>query len=107
MILIAVSIILILSILTRQHIFVPLELEILFLLIVTLKYVIANSLGFYGRFEYYTITSFICMLLVYIGCRLGKFKASYILSWGIIVLITIGIRHNRSIRIQLILNIYF
>jgi putative Mn2+ efflux pump MntP len=67
---------------------------------VTFEYVIANSLGFYGRFEYYdkfqhalipTITSFIGMLLVYIGYRFGKFKASYILSWGIIVFITIGL----------------
>lgn len=100
MIIIALSVILMPSILTRKHIFIPLELEILFLLIVTLEYVVANSLGFYGRFEYYdkfqhtlipTITSFIGMLLVYIGYRLGKFKASYKLAWGIIVLITIGL----------------
>ncbi len=100
MILIAVFIILLPSISTRRHIFVPLELEILFLLIVTLEYVIANSLGFYGRFEYYdkfqhtlvpTITSFIGMLLIYIGYRFGKFKASYLISWGLIVLVTIGL----------------
>ncbi|MGB9937798.1 MAG: hypothetical protein ACPK7O_08775 [Methanobacterium sp.] len=100
MILIAVGFILLPSILTKQHIFIPLELEILFLSIVTLEYVVANSLHFYARFEYYdkfqhtlipTITSFIGMLLVYIGYRFGKFKASYIISWGIIVLITIGL----------------
>ncbi|MGZ7160901.1 MAG: hypothetical protein ACXVHR_10540 [Methanobacterium sp.] len=100
MILLALLLILLPSILTREHIFIPLELEILFLLIVTLEYVIANSLGFYGRFEYYdkfqhtlvpTITAFMGILLVYIGYRFGKFKASYILAWGIIVLVTIGL----------------
>ncbi|WP_414469723.1 hypothetical protein [Methanobacterium sp. ACI-7] len=100
MILIAVAFILLPSILTKKHIFIPLELEILFLLIVTLEYVVANSLHFYALFEYYdkfqhtlipTISSFIGMLLVYIGYRFNKFKASYILSWGIIVLITIGL----------------
>lgn len=100
MILLAVILILLPAILTRQHIFVPLELEMLFLLIVTFEYVVANSFSFYERFEYYdkfqhtlipSITSFIGMLLVYVGYRLGKFKASYKLSWGIIVLITIGL----------------
>jgi hypothetical protein len=100
MILLAVFLILLPSILTRQHIFIPIEVEILFLLIVTFEYVIANSLGFYWRFEYYdkfqhalvpTITSFVGMLLVYIGYRFGKFKASYALAWGIIVLVTIGL----------------
>lgn len=100
MILIAVAVIILPSILTRQHLFIPLELEILFLLIVMFEYVIADSLGFYGRFEYYdkfqhtlipTITAFIGMLLVYIGYRFHKFKASYIVAWGIIVLITIGL----------------
>ena len=100
MILIAVFLILLPTILTRQHIFIPLEVEILFLLIVTFEYVIANSLGFYWRFEYYdkfqhtlvpTITSFVGMLLVYIGYRFGKFKASYALAFGIIVLVTIGL----------------
>jgi hypothetical protein len=100
MILLAVFLILLPAILTRQHIFIPIEVEILFLLIVTFEYVIANSLGFYWRFEYYdkfqhalvpTITSFVGMLLVYIGYRFGKFKASYALAWGIIVLVTIGL----------------
>jgi hypothetical protein len=100
MILFAVLLILLPAILTRQHTFIPLELEILFLLIVTLEYVIANSLGFYWKFEYYdkfqhalvpTITSFIGILLVYIGYRLGKLRASYTMAWVIIVLMTIGI----------------
>jgi len=99
-ILIAVFLILLPAILTRQHIFVPLELEILFLVLVTFEYVIANSLGFYGRFGYYdkfqhtmipAIISFMGMLLVYIGYLLGKFRASYAMSWAIIVLITIGL----------------
>lgn len=100
MILLLVFLILLPAILTRQHIFVPLEIEILLLVIITFEYVIANSLGFYARFEYYdkfqhtlipTIISFMGMLLVYIGYRLGKFKASYAMSWVIIVLITIGL----------------
>jgi hypothetical protein len=100
MILLAVFLILLPAILTRQHTFIPLELEILFLLIVTFEYVIANSLGFYWKFEYYdkfqhamvpTITSFIGILLVYIGYRLGKLRASYAMAWVIIVLMTIGI----------------
>ena len=100
MILIAVFLILLPAILTRQHIFIPLELEILFLVIVTLEYVVADSLSFYARFEYYdkfqhtmipAITSFVGMLLVYIGYRLGKFKASYLMAAIIIVLVTIGL----------------
>lgn len=100
MILFTVFLILLPAILTRQHIFVPLELEILFLVIVTLEYVIANSLSFYARFDYYdkfqhtmipAITSFIGMLMVYIGYRLGKFKASYLMAGIIIVFVTIGL----------------
>lgn len=100
MILLLVFLILLPAILTRQHIFIPLEIEILLLIIITFEYVIANSLSFYARFEYYdkfqhtlipTIISFMGMLLVYIGYRLGKFKASYAMSWVIIVLITIGL----------------
>lgn len=99
MILLAVFLILLPAILTRQHLFIPLELEILFLLIVTLEYVIANSLHFYARFEYYdkfqhtmipAITSFMGMLLVYIGYRFEKFKASYLMAGIIIVFVTIG-----------------
>jgi len=100
MILLLVFLILLPAILTRQHVFVPLEIEILLLVIITFEYVIANSLGFYARFEYYdkfqhtlipTIISFMGMLLVYIMYRLGKFRASYAMSWVIIVLITIGL----------------
>jgi hypothetical protein len=100
MILLAVSLILLPAILTRQHIFIPLELEILLLTVVFFEYVVADSLGFYARFGYYdkfqhtmipAITSFIGMLMVYIGYRLDKFKASYAMSWVIIVLITIGL----------------
>jgi len=100
MIIIAVFLILLPAILTRQHIFIPLELEILFLMIVLFEYVIADSLGFYAKFDYYdkfqhtmipAITSFMGMLLVYIGYRLGKFKASYAMAWIIIVLMTIGL----------------
>ncbi len=100
MILLLVFLILLPAILTRQHIFIPLEIEILLLVIITLEYVIANSLGFYARFEYYdkfqhtmvtTIISFMGILLVYIMYRLDKFRASYAMSWVIIVLITIGL----------------
>jgi len=99
-ILIAVFIILLPAILTRQHIFVPLEIEILFLVIVTFEYVIANSLGFYANFAYYdkfqhtmipAIIAFMGMLFFYIGYLLGKFRASYLMSWAVIVLITIGL----------------
>ena len=99
MILLAVSIVLLPAILTREHIFVPLELEILLFVIVTLEYVVADSLGFYARFDYYdkfqhamipAITSFVGMLLVYVGYRLDKFKASYLMAFIIIVFVTIG-----------------
>jgi len=99
MILLAVFLILLPAILTRDHIFVPLELEILLFLIVTLEYVVADSLGFYARFDYYdkfqhtmipAITSFMGMILVYIGYRLGKFKATYLMAAIIIVFVTIG-----------------
>lgn len=99
MILLAVFLVLVPAILTREHLFVPLELEILLFAIVTLEYVIANSLGFYARFEYYdkfqhtmipAIFAFIGMMLVYIGYKLGKFRASYLMSAIIIVFVTIG-----------------
>ena len=100
MILIAVFLILLPAILTRQHLFIPLEFEILFLIIVTLEYVVADSLSFYAIFGYYdkfqhtmipTITSFMGVLLVYIGYRLGKLKASYLMAGIIIVFVTIGL----------------
>lgn len=100
MILLAVFLILLPTILTRQHIFIPLELEILLLITVFFEYVVADSLSFYARFEYYdkfqhtmipAITSFMGILLVHIGYHLGKFRASYAMSWIIIVLMTIGL----------------
>ncbi len=100
MILLVVFLILLPAILTRQHIFIPLELEILFMVVIFFEYVVADSLGFYARFGYYdkfqhtmipSIISFIGMIMVYIGYRLGKFKASYAMSWIIIVLVTIGL----------------
>ena len=100
MILVAVSLILLPAFLTSQHIFIPLEFEILFLIIIVLEYVVANSLSFYARFGYYdkfqhtmipAITSFMGVLLVYIGYRFGKFKASYLMSGIIIVFVTIGL----------------
>ncbi len=99
-IIVAVFLILLPAILTRQHIFVPLEIEILFLIMVTFEYVIANSLGFYAKYDYYdkfqhtmipSIISFMGILLFYIGYLLGKFRASYLMSWAVIVLITIGL----------------
>ena len=99
MILIAVSFILLPAILTRQHIFIPLEFEILFLIVIALEYVVADSLSFYARFGYFdkfqhtmipAIISFIGVLLVYIGYRFDKFKASYLMSGIIIVFVTIG-----------------
>ena len=100
MILLAVFLILLPAILTRQHLFIPLEFEILFLIIVTLEYVVADSLSFYATFGYYdkfqhtmipAITSFMGVLIVYIGYRFGKFKASYLMTGIIIVFITIGL----------------
>ena len=100
MILVAIFFILLPAILTRQHLFIPLEFEILFLIIVTLEYVVADSLSFYARFGYYdkfqhtmipAITSFMGVLLVYIGYRFGKFKASYLMTGIIIVFVTIGL----------------
>jgi hypothetical protein len=100
MILLAVFLILLPAILTRQHLFIPLEFEILFLIIVTLEYVVADSLSFYARFGYYdkfqhtmipAIISFMGVLLVYIGYRLDKFKASYLMTGIIIVFVTIGL----------------
>jgi hypothetical protein len=100
MILLAVFLILLPAILTRQHLFIPLELEILFLIIILLEYVIANSLSFYARFGYYdkfqhamipAITSFMGMLLVYVGYRFGKLRASYLMAGIIIVFVTIGL----------------
>ncbi len=99
MIILTVFLILLPAILTRQHIFIPLELEILFLTVVFFEYVVVDSLGFYARSGYYdkfqhtmvpVIISFISVIMVYIGYRLDKFKASYAMSWIIIVLVGLG-----------------
>lgn len=99
-ILLAVFLVLLPAILTRQHLFIPLELEILLLIVVLFEYVIADSLGFYVKFDYYdkfqhtmipAVISFMGMLIVYIGYLLDKFRASYFMMWIIIVFVTIGL----------------
>lgn len=99
-ILLAVFLVLLPAILTRQHLFIPLELEILLLIVVLFEYVIADALGFYVTYDYYdkfqhtmipAVISFMGMLLVYIGYLLDKFRASYPMMWIIIVFVTIGL----------------
>ncbi len=100
LIILAVFLVLLPAILTRQHLFIPLELEILLLIVVLFEYVVADALGFYVKYDYYdkfqhtmipAIISFMGVLLIYIGYLLGKFKATYPMVWIIIVFITIGL----------------
>lgn len=99
MTLIAVLVILLPDVLTGGHIFIPLHLQILLMIIILFEYTVADAMGFYARFSYYdkfqhtmipTILSFMGMLIIYIGHRLGKFEGSYILAGIMIIFITIG-----------------
>lgn len=80
MILIVVFFILLPAILTRQHLFIPLEFEILSLIIINLEYVVADSLSFYARFGYYD--KFQHAMILAITSFMGRIAGVYWLSVG-------------------------
>jgi hypothetical protein len=85
---------------TRNRICViPVEIEILFLIVVFLELIIADANSFYTRVPYYDkfmhllvsgIIGIVGMMLIYTAHALGKLKASMAVMFAIIVLITIG-----------------
>jgi hypothetical protein len=101
MALLALLIIYLPNLLNQQHMqIIPVEVEIMFLVVVTLEYVLGNTFGLYGRIPYYDdfmhftvplMVSLIGMMFMYTAYIYGKIKASLILMAGLIILITIGI----------------
>ncbi len=79
---------------------IPVEVEIMFLVVVTLEYVLGNTFGLYGKIPHYDdfmhltvplMVSLIGMMFLYTAYIYGKIRASLALMAGLIILITIGI----------------
>jgi hypothetical protein len=85
---------------TRNRIcLIPVEIEILFLLVVFFELILADANSLYSRIPYYDkfmhslvsiIIGLIGMMIIYSFYALGKLKASMAVMFAIIVLITIG-----------------
>lgn len=101
MALLALGIIYLPTLINRQHIqIIPVEVEIMFLTVVVLEYVLGNTFGLYGRIPYYddfmhftvpVLVSLIGMMFMYTAYIYGKIKTRLFFMAFLIVLITIGI----------------
>ncbi|MDO8869583.1 MAG: hypothetical protein Q7V10_02415 [Methanobacteriaceae archaeon] len=101
MALIALLIIYLPNFLNPQHKqVIPVEVEIMFLVVVTLEYVLGNTFGLYGKIPHYDdfmhltvplMVSLIGMMFLYTAYIYGKIRASLALMACLIILITIGI----------------
>ncbi|MCG2828480.1 hypothetical protein [Methanothermobacter sp. K4] len=79
---------------------VPVEIEILFLTVVALEYILGNTFGLYGRIAYYDkfmhftvplIVALIVMMLMYTAYVYGKIKTSLFIMAFLIIFVTLGI----------------
>jgi uncharacterized membrane protein YjdF len=77
-----------------------LEIEILFLTVVALEYILGNTLGLYGRIAYYDkfmhftvpfIVALIGMMLIYTAYVYGKIRTSLLIMAFLIVFVTLGL----------------
>jgi len=85
---------------TRNRIcLIPVEIEILFLVVVFFELILADANSFYSRIPYYDkfmhslvsmVIGLIGMMIIYSFYALDKLKASMAVMFAIIVLITIG-----------------
>ncbi|QHN06337.1 hypothetical protein FZP57_04130 [Methanothermobacter sp. THM-1] len=79
---------------------IPVEIEILFLTVVTLEYILGNTFGFYGRIHYYDkfmhftvpfILGLIGVMFMYTAYVYGKIKTSLPIMVFLIVFVTLGL----------------
>ncbi|HIH64609.1 MAG: hypothetical protein PWP32_1160 [Methanothermobacter sp.] len=79
---------------------IPVEIEILFLTVVALEYILGNTLGLYGRIAYYDkfmhftvpfIVALIGMMLIYTAYVYGKIRTSLLIMAFLIVFVTLGL----------------
>jgi hypothetical protein len=98
--LLALTILILPRFFTRNRIcLIPVEIEILFLMVVFLELILADANSFYSKIPYYDkfmhslvsmIIGLIGMMIIYTFYALDKLKASTAVMFAIIVLITIG-----------------
>lgn len=99
--LLALTILVLPGFFTRNRVcLIPVEIEILFLLVIFFELILADANSFYSRIPYYDkfmhslvsiITGLIGMMIIYTFYALGKLRASLAVMFAIIVLITIGL----------------
>lgn len=78
---------------------IPVEIEILFLLVVFLELILADANSFYTRFDYYdkfmhilvpAVLGLIGMMIIYTFYALGRLQASLGVMFAIIVMVVMG-----------------
>ncbi len=78
---------------------IPVEIEILFLLVVFLELILADANSFYTRFDYYdkfmhilvpAVLGLIGMMIIYTFYALGRLQASLGVMFGIIIMVVMG-----------------
>jgi hypothetical protein len=101
MTLLALGVIYLPTLLNKEHLqVIPVEVEILFLLVVIFEYILGNTFGLYGKIPHYDnfmhftiplIVALIGMMFLYTAYVYGKLKTSLKIMAFLIVIITIGI----------------
>jgi len=101
MALLALAVIYLPTVFDRKHLqIIPVEVEILFLAVVILEYILGNTLGFYGlidnydKFMHFTIPLIVAltgMMFMYTAYVYGRLKTSLPIMAFLIVLVTLGI----------------
>lgn len=101
MALLALGIIYLPTLLNKNHMqVIPVEVEIMFLLVVIMEYFLGNTFGLYGKIPHYDdfmhftvplMVSLIGMMFMYTAYIYGKIKTGLLLMAFLIILITIGI----------------
>ena len=89
------------TLLNKDHLqVIPVEVEILFLLVIIFEYILGNTFGLYGRIHHYDnfmhftiplIVALIGMMFLYTAYVYGRIRTSLKIMAFLIVLITIGI----------------
>ncbi|MEW6011232.1 MAG: hypothetical protein AB1604_08060 [Euryarchaeota archaeon] len=101
MTLLALGVIYLPTLFNRKHLqIIPVEVEILFLVVVILEYILGNTFGLYGRidnydkFMHFTIPMIVAlsgMMFMYTAYLYGRIRTSYWIMAFLIVMVTLGI----------------
>ncbi len=101
MTLLALVVIYLPTLLDKEHLqIIPVEVEILFLLVVVFEYILGNTFGLYGRIPHYDnfmhftiplIVALIGMMFMYTAYVYGRLKTRLTIMAFLIVMITMGI----------------